>query len=78
MAVLDPMKRAKAFVATNTLGAVAGGIAGVLLVRRFTPMRGWLGMTIGVLGGAVSGAMIQSKVKAISGSKKSADEAKKG
>jgi uncharacterized membrane protein len=77
MAVLDPMKRAKAFVATNPLGAIAGGVAGVMLIRRFTPMRGWLGLTIGVVGGAVGGAFAQSKLKSFSGSKKSADAAKK-
>lgn len=77
MAVLDPMKRAKAFVATNPLGAIAGGVAGVMLIRRFTPMRGWLGLTIGVVGGAVGGAFAQSKLKSFSGSKKSNDAAKK-
>jgi uncharacterized membrane protein len=77
MAVLDPMKRAKAFIATNPLGAVAGGVAGIMLMRRFTPMRGWLGMTIGVVGGAVGGAYAQSKLKSFSGSKKSAAQAKK-
>lgn len=77
MAVFDPMKRAKAFVATNPLGAIAGGVAGVMLIRRFTPMRGWLGLTIGVVGGAVGGAFAQSKLKSFSGSKKSINEAKK-
>jgi outer membrane lipoprotein SlyB len=77
MAVLDPIKRARAFVSTNVLGAVAGGIGGIMLVRKYSPNKGWLAMTIGVLGGAVGGAMIQSKLKALSGSKKSADAAKK-
>ena len=74
--VLDPIKRASAFVRTNPIGAIAGGVAGVMLIRRFTPMRGWLGLTIGVVGGAVGGAFAQSKVKSLAGSKKSADAAK--
>ena len=77
MAVLDPFKRASAFVTVNPIGAIAGGVAGVMLIRRYTPMRGWLGLTIGVVGGAVGGAFAQSKLKSFSGSKKSASQAKK-
>ena len=76
MAVLDPMKRAKSFVSTNVLGAVVGGVAGIMLVRRFTPMRGWVGLTIGVLGGALGGAYAQHSLKAMSGAKKSEQAAK--
>ncbi len=74
--VFDPIKRASAFVRVNPIGAIAGGVAGVMLMRRYTPMRGWLGLTIGVVGGAFGGAFAQSKLKAVSGSKKSANAAK--
>lgn len=77
MAVFDPYMRLKATLKTNGLGAVGGGIAGVMLIKRFTPMRGWLGITIGVIGGAIGGAYLSQTIKAKTGSKKSSDAAKK-
>lgn len=77
MAVFDPYKRAKAIISQNAIGALAGAVGGIMLVRRFTPMRGWIGLTIGVVGGAVGGAFTQYKLKSFTGSKKSADAAKK-
>jgi outer membrane lipoprotein SlyB len=75
--VFDPIKRATAYIQVNPLGAIAGGVAGVMLVRRYTPMRGWVGLTVAVLGGALGGAFAQSKIKAMVGSQKSANQAKK-
>ena len=74
--VFDPLKRATAIVQNNVIGAIAGGVAGVMLVRRYTPMRGWVGLTVAVVGGALGGAFAQYKLKAYSGSKKSGNEAK--
>jgi hypothetical protein len=76
MAVLDPMKRAKAFVVANPLGAIVGGITGILLVRKYSPNKGWIVMTVAVLGGVISGAYVQGKLKAFSGSKKSETQTK--
>ena len=71
MAILDPLKTAKATVKANMLGAVGGGVAGVMLVRKYSQKKGWLAMTLGVVGGLVGGAFLQSKLKAKSGSVKS-------
>jgi uncharacterized protein YcfJ len=76
MAVLDPIKRAKGVISANIIGGIIGGVAGVMLVRKYMPTKGWLVMTVGALGGALGGAFAQSKLKAYSGSKKSADETK--
>lgn len=77
MAVLDPFKRAKGIIKVNILGSIAGGVAGAMLVRKFSPIKGWLGMTVGVLGGALGGAYIQNNMKAKAGASKSATQAKK-
>jgi hypothetical protein len=74
--VFDPIKRATATVRTNAIGAIAGGIAGVMLVRRYMPTKGWLVMSAAILGGALGGAYAQGKLKAYSGSKKSGNQAK--
>ncbi len=71
MAIFDPLKTAKATVKANMLGAVGGGVAGVMLVRKYSPRKGWLAMTVGVVGGLVGGAFLQSKLRAKSGSVKS-------
>jgi|TARA_R110000744_G_scaffold232318_2_gene350391 uncharacterized membrane protein YeaQ/YmgE (transglycosylase-associated protein family) len=71
MAILDPLKVTKSTVKANMLGAVGGGVAGVMLVRKYAPTKGWLSMTLGVVGGLVGGAFLQSKLKAKKGSIKS-------
>jgi hypothetical protein len=77
MAALDPIKRAKGVISSNIIGGIIGGVAGVMLVRKYMPTKGWLVMTVGALGGVLGGAFAQSKLKAYSGSKTSADETKK-
>lgn len=77
MAVFDPMQRLKGILKTNGLGAVGGAVSGIVLIKRFTPMRGWLGITVGVIGGAIGGAYLSQQIKAKTGSKKSSDAAKK-
>jgi uncharacterized membrane protein len=77
MAVFDPIPRLKATLKTNGVGSVGGAVAGIVLIKRFTPMRGWLGITIGVIGGAIGGAYLSQQIKAKTGSKKSSQAAKK-
>jgi uncharacterized membrane protein len=77
MAVFDPYQRLKATVKTNNLGAVAGAVSGVMLLRRYTPLRGWVGIVVGVFGGAIGGAYAQQNIKGYMGSKKSANSIKK-
>lgn len=76
MSILDPLKRAKGVISSNAIGAIAGGVAGIMLVRKYMPTRGWLGITVGALGGALGGAFAQNKLKAYSGSKKSGSQIK--
>lgn len=71
MAILDPLKTAKSTVKANTLGAVGGGVAGVLLVRKYSSRKDWLAMTVGAVVGLVGGAFLQSKLTAKRGSLKS-------
>jgi len=77
MAILDPLKTVKAKVSTNILGSIGGGVAGVMLVKKYSPRKGWLAMTLGVIGGAISGAYVQSKIVAKKGEVSSSKEAKK-
>ena len=71
MAILDPLKTAKATVRANMFGAVGGGVAGVMLVRKYSTRKDLLAMTVGAVVGLVGGAFLQSKLTAKSGSLKS-------
>lgn len=77
MAVFDPLKKAQAMVSTNMLGSVGGAVAGFLLVRKYMPNRGWVASGLGILGGALGGAYVQSMITSKRGEKKSAEQAKK-
>jgi outer membrane lipoprotein SlyB len=76
MAVLDPVNKVRAMVSTNVLGAIGGGIAGVYLVRKYMPNKGWVYTALGVVGGALGGSYVQSMLKASSGLNKTSKEIK--
>lgn len=74
--VFDPIKRAKAIISVHPLGAIAGGIAGVWLVKKYLPMSGIPTLIVGALGGSLGGAYAQYTLKSYTGNKKSNEQAK--
>ena len=76
MAVLDPLKVARATISTNVIGSIAGGVAGFMAMRKYSPSSPWYIKTIGVAGGIVAGAYAQRMLTQKTGCLKSSAEAK--
>tara|TARA_R110001592_G_scaffold53126_2_gene163025 strand:+ start:970 stop:1206 length:237 start_codon:yes stop_codon:yes gene_type:complete len=63
MAVFDPGKMGKAIILTNKVGAVAGGIAGFLLIQKYSIQSSTIKKALAVIAGVVAGGYAQNALK---------------
>lgn len=73
MAILDPIKQAKAKVTTNIIGSVAGGVGGYFAAKKVGKIHNKYALVAAVLAGIVAGAYIQGMYSARSSAPKKSD-----
>jgi len=73
MAILDPVKQARAKVTTNMIGSVAGGVGGYFAAKKLGKVSNKYGLIAAVIGGVVAGAYLQSYYTARSSAPKKSD-----